>query len=86
MSEMTKDEINTGLFDEVKRLQEQVAALEAGAKRYQHMRENAAFQDRNGPGVYWYLPRWNRELPVGERLDAAIDAAIDAALKENDET
>ena len=70
----------------IESLQAQVAALEAGAKRYQHMRENAAFQDRNGPGVYWYLPRWNRELPVGERLDAAIDAAIDAALKENDET
>ena len=44
--------------------------------RYQRMRNNAEFQDRNGPGLYWYLPRWNRNLPLGERLDAALDADI----------
>jgi len=45
------------------------------AKRYRYMRSTAIFQDRNGPGLYWYLPRWNRDLPIGERIDAAIDAA-----------
>ena len=44
--------------------------------RYQRMRNNAEFQDRNGPGLYWYLPRWNRNLPLGERLDASLDADI----------
>lgn len=48
------------------------------AERYRYMRSNGQFQDRNGPGVYWYLPRWGRELPLGERLDAAIDAAMAA--------
>lgn len=51
------------------------AKLRKDAARYRHMRSNAAFQDRNGPGLYWYLPRFNRDLPIGERLDAAIDAA-----------
>jgi hypothetical protein len=46
------------------------------ALRYRYMRSNAAFQDRNGPGLYWYLPRFNRDLPLGERLDAAIDDAM----------
>lgn len=46
------------------------------AERYRHMRGTAVFQDRNGPGLYWYLPRWDRGLPIGERLDRAIDAAM----------
>lgn len=48
------------------------------AERYRYMRSNAAFQDRNGPGLYWYLERLNRDLPIGQRLDSAIDAAIAA--------
>jgi len=48
------------------------------AERYRHMRASAAFQDRNGPGACWHLPRWDRNLPIGERLDAAVDAAIAA--------
>lgn len=48
------------------------------AKRYRHMRAKAIFQDRNGPGLYWYLPRCNRALSDEDRLDAAIDAAIAA--------
>lgn len=48
------------------------------AKRYRHMRAKAVFQDRNGPGLYWYLPRLNRALSDEDRLDAAIDAAIAA--------
>jgi len=51
------------------------------AARYRHMRNNATFQNRNGPGLYWYLPRWDRELDVGDRLDNAIDAAIAAEGK-----
>ncbi len=48
------------------------------AKRYRHMRDTAIFADRNGPGLYWYLPREHRGLTAGERLDKAIDAAISA--------
>ena len=47
--------------------------LQKDAERYRYMRSNSTFQDRNGPGIYWYLPRYDRELPVGERLDKAID-------------
>ena len=44
------------------------------AMRYRHMRTNGKFQDRNGPGIYWYLPHFDRGLPIGRRLDSAIDA------------
>jgi hypothetical protein len=47
------------------------------AARYRHMRNNAAFRDRNGPGLYWYLPRFSQGDPA-DRLDAAIDAAMQA--------
>lgn len=46
------------------------------AERYRHMRANFSVQDRNGPGLYWYLPRWDRDLPWAERLDFAIDKEI----------
>lgn len=52
-------------------------AAERDAKRYRHMRDTAVFQDRNGPGLYWYLPRFLRGSEA-ERLDEAIDAAIRA--------
>lgn len=55
---------------------EQATALRKDAERYRYMRANAAFQDRNGPGLYWYLPRCDRALPIGERLDRAIDAQM----------
>ncbi len=55
-------------------LAEQVARMAKDAARYRKMRKCAIFQDRNGPGLYWYLPRWDRGLPVGERLDNALDA------------
>ncbi len=45
------------------------------AERYRHLRNNAARQWRNGPGLYWYLPR-GMTGDAGERLDAAIDAAL----------
>jgi hypothetical protein len=45
------------------------------AARYRHMRSSAQFLDRNGPGLYWYLPRF-RDGSLAERLDAAIDAAM----------
>lgn len=50
------------------------------AKRYRHMRESAVCRDRNGPGLYWYLPRHLKGDP-GERLDAAIDAAMKGDAK-----
>ena len=45
------------------------------SKRYRYMRANARFQDRNGPGLYWYLPR-GLTGDAGEKLDAAIDSAM----------
>ena len=45
------------------------------ARRYRHMRNNAAFRERNGPGLYWYLPRYLYGTSA-ELLDAAIDDAI----------
>ena len=50
------------------------------AERYRHMRNNAHFQSRNGPGLYWYLPRFSdgKVRDEGEQLDEAIDAAIRA--------
>jgi len=61
-------------YKEIDELKRQNAEHKADAERYRHMRSHALFQDRNGPGLYWYLPRDNRGLPVPERLDAAIDA------------
>lgn len=63
-------EAETGRHDAAKCL------AERDATRYRYMRDNAAFIDRNGPGLYWYLPRWDGDLPLDERLDQAIDAAI----------
>ena len=54
-----------------------LAEAERDAARYRYMRGVASFRDRNGPGLYWYLPRF---LPGGsaEQLDASIDASITA--------
>ena len=46
------------------------------ADRYRYMRSHTRYEYRNGPGIYWYLPRWDNELPDSERLDKAIDAAL----------
>jgi hypothetical protein len=56
---------------------ERVYELEADAERYRYMRLNAVYQFRNGPGIYWYLPMWDRNLPIDERLDKAIDAQLE---------
>jgi hypothetical protein len=50
------------------------------AERYRHMRNNAQFQSRNGPGLYWYLPQFSdgKVRDEGQQLDDAIDAAIRA--------
>lgn len=60
----------------ISQLQGELEAAKKDAERYRHMRGTASFQDRNGPGLYWYLPRTDYGLPIGERLDAAIDAAL----------
>ena len=62
---------------EIADLRAQVAALEVDAGRYRHMRNNSQFQSRNGPGLYWYLPRFGQG-DKGEQLDAAVDAALAA--------
>lgn len=56
-------------------------ALLQDALRYRHMRDNATFHDRNGPGLYWYLPRFMRGS-AAEQLDEAVDAAIRARSQE----
>ncbi len=55
-------------------LAEQVARMAKDAARYRKMRKNARFEWRNGPGLYFYLPRGDRDLTGGERLDNALDA------------
>ena len=60
---------------EVLAMEAALAEAQRDAARYRHMRKNAVFQDRNGPGLYWYLPRYSA-LSKGERLDEAIDAAL----------
>lgn len=57
---------------------EQLRRLAQDAARYRHMRDSARFESRNGPGLYWYLPRTGQELPDGDRLDLAVDDAIRA--------
>lgn len=63
---------------EKERWLEWAATNEAAAKdtaRYQHMRSSSTFRDKNGPGLYWYLPRFGNG-DKAEQLDAAIDAAM----------
>lgn len=78
----TQEKLLRGAAAAIRSLQGQLEAerrlaeVGQGARRYRHMRSSAQFQDRNGPGIYWYLPRWDRERPLGERLDASIAAAI----------
>ena len=56
-------------------LKNELAECQQDAERYRYMRTNARFQDKNGPGLYWYLPR-GLTGNAGEKLDAAIDAAM----------
>jgi hypothetical protein len=49
------------------------------ALRYRYMRSNSGFQHRNGPGLYWYLPR-TPELR-GLTPDQTLDVIIDANMK-----
>jgi len=54
---------------------QEIAELRKDAERYRYMRSSSVFRDRNGPGLYWYLPRY-LEGGKGEQLDQAIDASI----------
>jgi len=56
-------------------LAEQVARMAKDAERYRKLRRKAIFKWRNGPGLYWYLPRGGeRGLTAGDRLDMSLDA------------
>lgn len=70
------DAISAAIGDDVTALSllERVSRMAKDAARYRKMRKNAILQDRNGPGLYLHLPRWDRGLPLGERLDNALDA------------
>jgi len=53
----------------------ELAASQVDAERYRKLRRNASFQWRNGPGLYWYLPRYyGTDMTAGERLDNSLDA------------
>lgn len=54
------------------------------AARYRHMRDNARYEKRNGPGLYWYLPRGRHGRSDAEWLDDAIGAQIPAPPKEGE--
>jgi hypothetical protein len=60
-----------------------VEQLQKDADRYRCIRASSKSQWRNGPGIYWYLPRWNRG-PLKERLDNALDTQIrvDAEIRQ----
>lgn len=47
-------------------------ANERDASRYQYLRTNARYEWRNGPGLYWYLPR-GIQCSAAEQLDMNID-------------
>lgn len=56
-------------------LSEQVARMARDAERYRKLRRKARFEWRNGPGLYWYLPRGGeRGLTAADRLDDSLDA------------
>jgi len=56
------------------------ARTDADAERYRWLREHSKMDWRNGPGLYWYLPR-HGEGTYMEQLDAAIDALNAARAK-----
>lgn len=56
-------------------LSSQLEQAEKDVRRYKYMRDNAEFRDKNGPGLYWYLPRFMHG-GAAELLDSAIDASI----------
>ena len=54
--------------------------VEQDAKRYKYLRNSATFQNRNGPGIYWYLPI-GLEGYEQQQLDANLDAEINRVAK-----
>lgn len=76
-------EVRHAIGDDGKRMpQEFVEYMKEMAKnaaRYQWLRSNALYSYRNGPGLYWYLPRYYDPGEPAERLDKDIDGAMSAA-------
>ena len=69
-------EFRTGTKDgEPLYTQAEMDAALKDANRYKFMRDNAVFKNRNGPGLYWYLPRGLYGDPA-ELLDKAIDDCL----------
>lgn len=61
-------------LDNVAQLRAELAAAQLDAARYRWLRDKSQPQNRNGPGLYWYLPRFMQGTKE-EQLDAAIDNA-----------
>lgn len=59
----------------IEQLQAENAELRKDAERYRYMRRSATSKYRNGPGLYWHLPRYMQGSKA-EQLDASIDAAM----------
>jgi len=79
-AEAERERIKAANVQEIEKVNAHIAALEKNSARYLHMRNSAQFQSRNGPGLYWYLPRFRdgKVRDEGQQLDDAIDAAIRA--------
>jgi len=58
----------------IEELRAELAAAQLDAARYRWLRDKSQPQNRNGPGLYWYLPRFMQGTKE-EQLDAAIDNA-----------
>ena len=58
----------------IEELRAELAAAQLDAARYRWLRDKSQPQNRNGPGLYWYVPRFLQGTKE-EQLDAAIDNA-----------
>ena len=72
--QLVGDKMVLACFDEIVRLRAELAAAQLDAARYRWLRDKSQPQNRNGPGLYWYLPRFMQGTKE-EQLDAAIDNA-----------
>jgi len=80
----TVDDNNAAIDADLDELAAELAAqavrtekIEKDAARYRYLQEHARFEWRNGPGLYWYLPRGGEGSP-GDRLSASIDGSLAA--------
>lgn len=81
--QLVGDKMVLACFDEIVRLRAELAAAQLDAARYRWLRDKSQPQNRNGPGLYWHLPRFMQGTKE-EQLDAAIDNATKEEGKGNE--